>query len=77
MFPLSESKDDHKQFSVVNIVVSFGKKEHFEEVGTGMKVTIDILYIRMALAARREASVMREKGQEVSGMVKMGADEKI
>ena len=61
VFPLSESKDDRKQFSVINIVVSFGEEEYFGEVGTGMKVAVDILCIRMAPAARREASVMREK----------------
>ena len=42
VFPLSESKDDHKQFLVINIVVLFGEGEHFGEVGTGMKVAIDI-----------------------------------
>ena len=43
VFLLGESKDDCKQFLVINIVVSFGKGEHFGEVGTGMKVAIDIL----------------------------------
>ena len=43
VFPLGESKDDHKQFSVVNIIVSFSEGECFGEVGTGMKVTVDIL----------------------------------
>ena len=43
VFPLGESKDDHKQFSVVNIVVLFGKEECFGEVGTGIKVAVDIL----------------------------------
>ena len=43
VFPLGESKGDHKQFPVVNIVVSFGEGEHFGEVGIGIKVTVDIL----------------------------------
>ena len=33
--------------------------------------------IRMAPATRREASVMSEKGQETSGIQRMGADEKM
>ena len=33
--------------------------------------------IRTALAVRREASVMSEKGQETSGIQRTGADEKI
>ena len=43
VFPLGESKNDCKQFSVINIIVSFDEGEHFGEVGTGIKVTIDIL----------------------------------
>ena len=43
VFPLGESKDDRKQFLVVNIIVSFSEGECFGEVGTGMKVIIDIL----------------------------------
>ena len=33
--------------------------------------------IRTALAARREASVMSEKGHETSGMQRTGVDEKM
>ena len=29
VFPFSESKDDHKQFSVINIIVSFSEGECF------------------------------------------------
>ena len=43
VFPLGVSKDDRKQFLVVNIVVLFGEGEGFGEVGTGMKVAVDIL----------------------------------
>ena len=55
VFPLSESKDDCKQFLVINIVVLFGEGEHFGEVGTGMKVAIDILL-------HKNGSCYKEKG---------------
>ena len=53
VFPLSESKDDRKQFSVVNIVVLFGKGECFEEVGTGMKVAVDILLHKNSFCCKK------------------------
>ena len=34
-------------------------------------------YIKTAPAARREVSVMSEKGQEISGMQRTGTDEKM
>ena len=55
VFPLGESKDDHKQFSVINIVVSFGERECFGEVGTEMKVTVDILL-------HKNSSCCKERG---------------
>ena len=55
VFPLGESKNDRKQFSVINIVVSFSKGECFGEVGTGMKVAIDI-------PLHKNSSCCKEKG---------------
>ena len=37
-----EGKDDGKEFSVLNIVVVLSEGEGLREVGTGMKVTIDV-----------------------------------
>ena len=36
VFPLRESKNDCKKFTVVNIIVAFGEEECFREVSTGM-----------------------------------------
>ena len=55
VFPLGESKDDCKQFSVINVIVLFGKGEHFGEVGTGMKVAVDILL-------HKNSSCCKERG---------------
>ena len=55
VFPFSESKDDHKQFSVINIIVLFSKGERFWGVGTGMKVAIDILL-------HKNSSCCKERG---------------
>ena len=55
VFPLGESKDDCKQFTVVNIIILFGEGERFGEVGTGMKVTIDILL-------HKNSSCCKERG---------------
>ena len=60
VFPLRESKDGHKQFLVINIIVSFGEGECFGEVGTGMKVTIDILL-------HKNSSCCKEKGIDHEG----------
>ena len=40
--PFSESKDDCKEFSIINIIVMFSQEESMREVGTGVKVTIGI-----------------------------------
>ena len=40
--PFSESKDDCKEFAVINIVVSFGWEESTREVGTRMEITVGI-----------------------------------
>ena len=42
LVPFCESKDDRKQFSVIDVVVSFGREEGAREVGTGMEVAICI-----------------------------------
>ena len=60
VFPLSESKDDCKQFSVVNIVVSFSEGECFGEVGTGIKVAVDILL-------HKNSSCCKERGVSHEG----------
>ena len=71
VFPLSESKDDHKQFSVVNVIVAFGEGECFGEVGTGVKVTIDILLHKNSSCCK-ERGVSHE-GEELRG-VRNGED---
>ena len=38
--PFSEGKDDCKEFSIVDVVVSFGGEESAREVGTGVKVSV-------------------------------------
>ena len=60
VFPLSESKHDHKQFSVINIIVSFSKGECFGEVGTGIKIAIDILL-------HKNGSCCKERGVSHEG----------
>ena len=40
--PLSEGKDDRKEFPVVDVVVSFGRKKSTREVGARMEITIGI-----------------------------------
>ena len=36
MFPLRESKNDYKEFAVVNIIVAFGEGECFRKISTRM-----------------------------------------
>ena len=36
IFPLKKSKNDCKEFTVVNIIVAFSEGEHFREVSTRM-----------------------------------------
>ena len=40
--PLSEGKDDRKEFPVVDVVVSFGGKESSREVSAGVEISIGI-----------------------------------
>ena len=40
--PLREGKDDCEEFPIVDVVVSFGRKESTREVSTRVKVSIYI-----------------------------------
>ena len=40
--PLGEGKNDCKEFSVVDVIVSFGGEEGAGEIGTRMEITIGI-----------------------------------
>ena len=40
--PFSESENDCKKFSVIDVIVPFGGEKSAREVGAGMKVAIDI-----------------------------------
>ena len=40
--PLREGKDDGEEFSIVDVVVSFGREESTREVGTGVKISVCI-----------------------------------
>ena len=42
VLPFREGKDDSKEFSVINVVVVLSKREGLGEIGTGMRVTIDV-----------------------------------
>ena len=42
LLPLVQSQDDSKEFSVIDIIVSFGWCEGFGEVSTGVMVSIVI-----------------------------------
>ena len=66
VFSLNESKDDHKQFSVINIIVSFGKGEYFGEVGTGMKVAVDILLHKNGSCCKERG--ISHEGEELRGV---------
>ena len=41
--PLREGKDDRKEFSIVDVVVSFGREESTREIGTGVEISIGIV----------------------------------
>ena len=40
--PFSKGKNDRKEFSVINVVVSLGRKESSREVSAGVEVSIGI-----------------------------------
>ena len=40
--PFGEGKDDRKEFSVVDVIVSFGREESARVIGTGVEITIGI-----------------------------------
>ena len=40
LFPFRESEDDGEEFSIINIIIIFGRGESLGEVDTGMEVTI-------------------------------------
>ena len=40
LFPFKEDEDDSKEFSIVNVIIMFGRGKSLGEVGTGMEVTI-------------------------------------
>ena len=40
--PLCEGKDDCEEFSIVDVIVSFGGEESTREVGTRVKISIGI-----------------------------------
>ena len=42
LLPLSESKDDCKEFAVIDVVVPFSREESMREVGARMEITIGI-----------------------------------
>ena len=38
--PFSKSKNNHKQFSVIDVIVPFGREEGAREIGAGVEVTV-------------------------------------
>ena len=42
LMPFCESKNDCKQFSVIDIIILFGREEGTREVGTGMEVAVGV-----------------------------------
>ena len=68
MFPLKKSKNNCKEFVVINIIVAFGEEECFREVSQGCRSPLASFCMRTVPKARREASVMMKRGREVFGM---------
>ena len=40
--PFSKGKNDCKEFSVIDVIISFSRKEGAGEIGTGVEITIGI-----------------------------------
>ena len=59
MFPLVESKDDCELFPVVDVIVPFSEREHLGEVGTGVKVAIDI-FLHKNCSSSKERGISHE-----------------
>lgn len=40
--PFSESKEDRKKFSIINVIILFGREEGAREVGTEVEIAVGI-----------------------------------
>ena len=40
--PFHEGKDDHEEFTIIDVVVPFGRKEGPRKVGAGVEIAIGI-----------------------------------
>ena len=56
LFPFGESEDDGEEFSIINIIIIFGRGESLGEVDTGMEVTICV-FLHEDSACSKERSV--------------------
>ena len=59
VLPFGEGEDDGKEFSIINVMVVLSKGEGFREVGTGMRVTIDI-FLHKNHTSSKERHISRE-----------------
>ena len=75
--PLLQGLDDHKEFSIIDVIVSFCRREGGKVICTGMEISIRIFYISTPPEAVREALVMTKKGLAVSGILITGAERNI
>ncbi|KIJ19505.1 hypothetical protein PAXINDRAFT_69511 [Paxillus involutus ATCC 200175] len=42
MVPHFQGVDDGEEFSIVDVVVPFGRREHFRQIDAGVKFAVDI-----------------------------------
>ena len=62
MLPFQEGKNDGKEFSVVDVIILFYKREGFREVGTGVRVAIGVLLHENSSHSKERCVSHEEKG---------------
>ena len=75
--PLFQSLDDSKEFPIIDIVISFCRREGGRMIGTGMVIPIGVFCMSTPPEAVREALVIMKKGLVVSGNLITGAERNI